>query len=178
MTGILLTLFGGGLAGSFLTAGINHVKTRLQHMNCYYIDDDVLSKIPQVREDNTIHQNVHCKKFKIKNTTNKDIAEFKILFQFDPTAEIIECYSHSKEGWNRQRVRKSKDDNNQAEALVRNFNRGDEIEYTFHVANITDNKYYVTECNCIGFKIKCIDKCKVAKKNKAKRSDQVLVVKH
>lgn len=178
MTETVLTLLTGGFGGSLLTLGVNFIRNRLQRMECHYLEDDVLSKIPQIREDNTIHQNVYCQRFKIINTTNKDITEFKILFQFDATAEIIECYSSSKEGYNKQKVRRSRDDKNQAEALVRNFNRGDFVEYTFQVANITENKYYVTECNCVGFKITCKDKRKVTNRSKSNKSDQILVLKH
>jgi hypothetical protein len=178
MVGTILTLITGGLGGSLLTIGANAIRNRVQRMQCHYIEDDVLSKVPLTREDNTIHQNLYCKRFRVTNTTNKDINEFKILFQFDSTAIITDCYSRSKEGYNKQRVRKSKDDNNQAEALVRNFNRGDCIEYTFEVANVTDNSYYVTECNCMGFKIKVKDKRKASNKSKSNRSDEILVVKH
>ena len=178
MTGTILTLIGGGLGGSLITIGANAIRNRLQKMECHYIEDDILSKVPLVRDDNTTHQNLHCKRFRVKNTTNKDISEFKIIFQFDASAVITDCYSRSKEGYNKQKIRKSKDDSNQAEALVRNFNRGDSIEYTFEVANITDNSYYVTECNSIGFKIEVKDKRKASNRSKSKRSDEILVVKH
>jgi hypothetical protein len=178
MTGTLLTLIGGGLGGSLLTVGYNSIKNRMQKMECHYIDDDVLSKIPQKNEDDTAHQNVHCKNFKVKNTTNKDIQEFKVIFQFDSSAIILECYSRSKEGYNRQKIRKNKNNNNEAEALIKQFNRGDSIEYTFRIANITENKYYVTECNCMGFKIKCKDKRKSTDKSKSKQSDQILINRH
>ena len=168
----------GGFGGVMFNRWHNNRQNQIQKMMCHYLEDDVLSKVPLVRDDNTTHQNLYCKRFRITNTTNKDIGEFKILFQFDASATITNCYSRSKEGYNKQRVRKSKDDNNQAEALVRNFNRGDSIEYTFEVANITDNSYYVTECNCLGFKIDVKDKRKSSNKSKSKRSAEILVVKH
>lgn len=80
MTETVLTLLTGGFGGSLLTLGVNFIRNRLQRMECHYLEDDVLSKIPQIREDNTIHQNVYCKRFKIINTTNKDITEFKNPF--------------------------------------------------------------------------------------------------
>lgn len=172
-----LTLVGGGIGGSLLTYGINSFRNRLQGMECQYIEDDVLSKIPQKNEDNTINQNVHCKRFLIINTTNQDILNFKILFQFDSSAHILECYSRSKEGYNRQKIKKNRTNQNEAEAFVRNFNRGDKIEYTFNIANITDNKYYVTECECLGFKIRCKDKRK-GNKSQSNQSDKILIVKH
>lgn len=172
---IIASICGGGLAGSILTVGWQSWHSRMQKMECHYLEDDILSKIPQTTENNEIQQNLHCKRFKIINTTNKDIAEFKVLFQFDSTAKITECYSQSKEGFNRQRVRVNNRNNNEAEALIKNFNRGDHVEYVFRVADVSDNQYYVTEANCIGFKIKCIDKRTATKKQKSEKSNQVLI---
>lgn len=177
MTATILTFLTGGLGGSIMTIGVNAIKNRLQRMECHYIDDEILSKIP-LTKDNTTQQNLHCKTFHIINTTNKDITEFKILFQFDASATITDCYSRSKEGYNKQSVCRSADDNNQAEALIKNFNRGDVIEYTFEVANVTDNSYYITECDCIGFKISVKDKRRSTGKSKSKRSDKILTSKH
>ena len=171
---IVASLIGGGFAGSLLTTGVQSWRSRLQKMECDYIEDDILSKIP-INTSNAVQQNLHCKKFKIKNTTNADIVEFKLFFQFDTLAEITECYSQSKEGFNRQSIRVNKKNKNEAEALVKNFNRGDCIEYVFKVANVTENKYYVTEANCVGFKIVCKDKRKDSDRNKSEKSSQVLI---
>ena len=173
--------FGGvgcTLLGAFINRWSANRKNRLQTMSCYYIEDEVLSKIPIKNENNTVHENIYCKKFRIINTTNKDILKFKIIFQFDSTAEIIECYSHSKEGWNQQQIKQNPVDKNQADATVKNFNRGESIEYTFKVANISDNKYYVSECNCVGFKIECKNKCSRNNRTKSNKSDKLLVVRH
>lgn len=172
----IVTLCSGGLAGSLLTVGWNFLRSKIQKMECHYLEDDVLSKIPQTNANNEIQQNLHCKRYKIVNTTNIDIAEFKILFQFDALAKITDCHSQSKEGFNRQKIRVNNGNKNEAEALVKNFNRGDCIEYVFTVANVTDNKYYVTEANCIGFKIVCKDKREDAQKIKSEKSDQVLII--
>ncbi len=174
---IVITLLGGGLAGSLLTTGWSTWKSRMQKMSCHYMEDDILSKIPQLNDANEVQQNLHLKRFKIINTTNRDITNFKIFFQFDSTAIITECYSQSKEGFNRQKIKTNKTNPNEAEAQVRNFNRGDSIDYTFKVANVSENKYYVTEANCIGFRIICTDKRTDSKKIKSERSDQVLIIK-
>lgn len=171
----VFTLLGGGLAGSLLTNGWNSWKYRMQKMACHFLEDDILSKIPQVSDANEVVQNLHLKRFRVINTTNRDIDNFKIIFQFDSTANITECYSQSKEGYNRQKVRVNKHNLNEAEAQVKNFNRGDSIEYTFKVANVTKNKYYVTEANTTGFKIRCSDKRKDPKNVKSERSDIVLI---
>lgn len=172
---VITSLLGGGLAGSLLTVGVMSWRSRMQKMECHYVEDDVLSKIPQINANNEIQQNLHCKRYKIINTTNIDITEFKILFQFDALAKITDCYSQSKEGYNRQRIRVNIGNKNEAEAIVKNFNRGDSIEYVFTVANVTENKYYVTESNCIGFKIVCKDKRADSQKVKSEKSDQVLI---
>lgn len=171
---IVVSVACGGLAGSFFTVATQSWRSRLQKMECAYIEDDVLSKIP-INTSNAVQQNLHCKKFKIKNTTNADIVEFKLFFQFDPLSEITECYSKSKEGFNRQKIHISKTNKNEAEAFVRNFNRGDSIEYVFKVANVSENRYYVTEANCVGFKIVCKDKRQDSDRNKSEKSSQVLI---
>lgn len=171
---IVASLIGGGFAGSLLTTGVQSWRSRLQRMECDYIEDDVLSKIP-INANNAIQQNLHCKKYIIINTTNKDIAEFKLFFQFDPLSEITECYSKSKEGFNRQKIRINKMNKNEAEAFVKNFNRGDSIEYVFKVANVSENRYYVTEADCVGFKIVCKDKRKDSNRNRSEKSSQVLI---
>lgn len=178
---IIKLVFGGigcTILGVILNNWYANHKNRLQIMKCFYLEDEILSKIPVRNDDNTVHENIHCKKFKITNTTNKDISEFKVFFQFDATAEILDCYSQSKEGYNRQRIRPNHNNKNEAEALVKNFNRSDAIVYVFRIANISANDYYITECNCIGFKIKCKDKRNLFSKSKSKKSDQLLVVRH
>ena len=172
----IATLCGGGLAGSLLTVGWKSWRSRMQKLECHYLEDDILSKIPQTNAQNEVQQNLHYKKFKIVNTTNIDIAEFKIIFQFDSLARINECYSQSKEGFNRQKIRVNNGNKNEAEAFVKNFNRGDSIEYVFTVANVTDNQYYVTEAKCVGFKIVCKDKRKDTRKIKSEKSNQVLII--
>lgn len=174
----IIGIIGGGIGGVVLTIIYNYLHNRIQKMMCHYIEDDILSKIPQHNEDHTIHENLHCKKYQIINTTNNDIATFKIYFQFDTTATIIDCFSASKEGYNRQCIKKNKQNQNEAVATVKNFNRGDKITYTFRVANITDNNYYVTESECMGFKIKCKDKRNSKGKSKSNQSTQILITKH
>ena len=142
----IISFLGGGFCGSLLTLIVNYVRGKLQIMECQYIEDDILSKVPQVDEENNIQQNLYVKKFLLKNTTNQDI-------------------------------RKS-NNNNEAEAYVRNFNRGDKIEYCIQIANVEENRYYITECKSMGFKIKCKDKRKNTKKSKSEQSNTVLVAKH
>lgn len=174
---MILTFVGGGLCGSIATAAINSYKGKMQIMECLYLEDDILSKIPQVNEENILQQNLHFKRFKVRNTTNRDIERFKIIFQFDSSSNIVECYSSSKEGYNEQKVSRNKKNPNQAEAIVVNFNREDEIIFHFQVANLEENTYYVTESECLGFKIKCYDKRIDAKHSISRQSNTVLVTK-
>jgi hypothetical protein len=176
-----MAIFGiicSGVGGVIITLGYSFLKNRMQVMKCQYIEDDILSKVPLKGENEMIQENLHCKRFRLINTTNQDIKEFKVLFQFDDTSVITDCYTTSKEGYNRQKIRVNKVNKNEAEALVKNFNRKDWIEFTVTVANITNNKYYITETNCIGFKIKCKDKRKDTAKSKSQQSDVVLIKRH
>lgn len=171
---ILVGFLGGGLAGSLATALISRYRNKIQTMECHFIEDEILSKIPIVGEDNVIHSNIYCKTFKLKNTTNIDIADFQIVFQFDIGADILECSTRSKEGYNKQKIKKSKDHKNEARAIIRQMNRNDEIEFTFRIANITEDRYYISEYNCLGFKIICKDKIKNHKSN---QSNELLITK-
>ena len=129
----------GGLGGVIITLLYSYLKNRMQSMQCHYLEDDILSKVPQKGEDQMIQENLHCKKFKLINTTNQDIKEFKVIFQFDDNSIIKDCYSCSKEGYNRQKIRTNNTNKNEAEAIIKNFNRKDWIEYTVTIANISDN---------------------------------------
>lgn len=71
-------------------------------------------------------------------------------------------------------IKKTKRNQNQATAIIKNFNRSDDIEFVITVANITENRYYITESESIGFKIICKDKRKDKVKTKSKQSNVVL----
>lgn len=173
---IIISIFCGGIGGSLTSHMLSKLGGRLQKMKCEYLEDDILSKVPQKDEHNEVQNNLHCKRFKIKNTTNIDIQEFKVVFQFDPGSLITSCSSKSKEGYDKQKIKPIPTDPNVAEATIKQFNRGDEIEFTITIANVTENAYYISESKCLGFKIKCKDvRKKIAK---SKQSNQVLVVQH
>lgn len=165
----------GCIGGSIITVFFSYLRNKTQVMECHYIEDDILSKVPQKGENEMIQKNLYCKKFKLINTTNKDIESFKVYFQFDKNSIITECYSKSKEGHNVHPIKRTKKNHNQAEVSIRNFNRKDCIEFVITIANINDNEYYITESEAIGFKIKCKDKRKNTAKTKSKLSTVVLV---
>lgn len=159
--------------GSGFVVLTNYVKGRLQKMYCYHIDDDIQSKIPVVGDDGSRHENIMHKVFNLVNTTNSDIPRFKVIFQFDPSSVILGSYNNSKSGLNEFKMKKGKQPN-ECSVVIENFNRKDEINFTFRIANITDNEYYITECDCVGFKIECKDKRRAKEKIKSKMSTKVL----
>lgn len=171
----IISAIAGAVVGSVLTIIIQWLSHRLQRMDCYYVEDEILSKIPHIGADNKKQENLYCKRFRIINTTNIDIENFKVIFQFDSSAKLVEYYSQSKEGYDIQKVYKNSFFPNQAEAVINKFNRGDKIDYIFKIANISKNEYYVTESQCTGFKIYCKDKRKQASKSKSNKSNQILV---
>lgn len=159
--------------GSGFTFFVSYIKGRLQKMQCHHIDDDIQSKIPVFGDDGSRHENIYIKVFKLINTTNKDISRFKIIFQFDSPSTILESYNNSKAGLNEYKMKKGRQPN-ECNVLIENFNRNDEITFTFKIANISDNEYYITESDCVGFKITCKDKRRAKAKIKSKRSSKVL----
>ena len=170
-----LSLLGGGFVGAIFTQSVNFFRNRKQKMKCFYIDDEILSKIPVKTDNNEIHENVYVKKFKLVNTTNLDVKSFKVIFQFDKAAKVIECYSVSKEGIDKQKIKANNKIQNETEAAIKLFNRGDKIEYIIKIANVSDNSYYISECDCLGFKIKCKDKRKYNNRSKSKQSNTLLI---
>ena len=164
-----VSFFSGGLAGAVLNHIIANYKNRVQRMHCYYLIDDVQSKIPVVI-DNTSYDNMHLKKFQLKNTTNKDIEEFSVRFVFDQGAIINDYSSHTKKGESKSNmdVRESK---NECTLKVKDFNRKDKVDVTLRVGNIGSNSYFITEFDSVGFKIKCKDKRIKQAKTLSKFSD-------
>lgn len=127
-------------------------------MKCYYIDDDVISKLPITVSENETHQNIYSKKFKLKNTTNSDYKEFNVIFEFDINSKIIRHTDATKSGIDRLKKKLLKP--NEYSVTIKNFNRNDEAKFIFEIANITKDLINITEDNCVGFRIKMKDKRK------------------
>jgi hypothetical protein len=161
---LLLTFLSGGAFGSVLTIIYHWIRGRIQVMECHYIDDDVISRLPMTNPDGEIHQNIFSKQFLLKNTTNTDHKEFKVIFQFDVAAKILRHTNTTKIGVDRQKIKLLKP--NEYSITIRNFNRGDEVKFIFDIANITEDLINVTEDGCIGFKVKVKDKRKAREKSK------------
>ena len=89
--------------------------------------------------------------------------------------QLWNYYSTAKDGYNKQKIKKSKIHSNEAHAYIELFNRDDEIEYVFKIANVTDNNYYISESKCLGIKIICKDKRKANIASKANRTTTLLI---
>lgn len=156
---VLLKLFPyflGGIGGTVLTVLFNTYKGRIQKMYCYYIDEDIMSKLPIRVQEGIVHNNIYTKQFLLTNTTNIDYTEFRVIFEFDSTAKILRHTDISKTGANKFKKKLLKD--NEYSITIRNFNRGDQVKFIFEIANVSHNYVNVTEDNCTGFKICFKDK--------------------
>jgi hypothetical protein len=156
----------GGIGGATLTIFYNKWTNRIQEMNCCYVDDDVITKIPVLSESGEQHNNIYTKEFRLKNTTGKDIASFRIIFEFDADAKIIKQSSFCKTGKDDIKPKNKKP--NECSYIIKNFNRNDEFRFYFDIANVTNDHYNVTEADCLGFKIVVKDQRKPTIKNKSK----------
>lgn len=154
----------GGVGGSTLTFVINSYKNRIQKMYCYYIDEDIMSKLPISLQEGVVHNNIYTKQFLLKNSTNTDHKLFRLIFEFDATAKILKHSDISKTGSDKFRKKLLKD--NEYSITIKNFNRGDELKFVFEIANVSNNFVNVTEDNCTGFKICFKDKTKHKAKSK------------
>lgn len=156
----------GGIGGATLTIFYNKWTNRIQEMHCCYVDDDVITRIPVISETGEQHNNIYTKEFRLKNTTEKDIASFRIIFEFDADAKIIKQSSFCKTGKDDIKPKNKKP--NECSYIIKNFNRNDEFRFYFDIANVTNDHYNVTEADCLGFKIVVKDKRKPTIKNKSK----------
>lgn len=156
----------GGIGGATLTIFYSKWSNRIQEMKCCYVDDDVITKIPVLSETGEQHNNIYTKEFRLKNTTGKDIASFRIIFEFDADAKIIKQSSFCKAGKDDIKPKNKKP--NECSFIIKNFNRKDEFRFYFDIANVTNDHYNVTEADCLGFKIVVKDKRKPTIKNKSK----------
>ena len=146
----------GGAAGAVITLLYNRNKAKIQTMDCYYVDDDVISRLPIAGDNGETHQNIFSKKFCLKNTTNADHKEFTLIFEFDIEAKIVRHTDSTKGGIDRLKKKLLKA--NEYSVTIKNFNRGDEVKFMFEIANVSDDLVNVTEDDCIGFKVKLKDK--------------------
>lgn len=146
----------GGCGGATLNMLYNYNRDRIQKMDCHYIDEDIMSKLPITIQEGIIHNNIYTKEFIIINTTNTDHKEFTIIFEFDTTAKILKHTDISKTGANKFKNKLLKE--NEYSVTIKNFNRNDNAKFIFEIANVTNNYVNVTEDNCVGFKICFKDK--------------------
>jgi hypothetical protein len=161
---MISTLITGGAFGSILTILYNRFRGKIQTMECYYIDDDVISKLPVTVNEKEIYQNIYSKQFELKNTTNTDFKLFNVIFEFDVNAKILRHTDTTKSGVDRLKKKLLKP--NEYTVTIKNFNRNDKAKFIFEIANITEDLINITEDNCIGFKIKIKDKRKRRLKSK------------
>jgi hypothetical protein len=160
----ILPYLTGGAAGATITIFYGKHKNKIQKMECHYIEDDVISRLPIATEEGDTHQNFFSKKFCLRNTTNSDHKEFTVIFEFDINAKILRHTDSTKGGIDRLKKKLLKP--NEYSVTIKNFNRNDEVKFLFEIANISADLVNVTEDDCVGFKIVIKDKRKAKLKSK------------
>jgi hypothetical protein len=166
---IVFSFLSGGLAGAVLKHFIDKHNNKLQYMECHHVEDEVISKLPIVYCEAN-HTNLYSKKYKIVNTTNKDIPSIKIQFSFETQSTIAKCTSYSKEGTDVPKVKINK--KNECNFTVTNFNRNEIVEIHLELGNIMEDKFNVTELDVLGVKVKYIDKRRPQRQNPVKLVDK------
>lgn len=163
---LIVSFISGGLAGNFLNIYNTNRKNKIQNLECHYLEDDIISKLP-VEYEQSLHNNLHSKKFKIINTTNRDIGEVKIQFSFENQCIVAKCKSYSKAGVDKPKgfITKNK---NECYFKLKNFNRNEEVEIEIEIGNVIKNEFNVTELDILGIKLKYVDKRKVKSNNTVK----------
>lgn len=153
---IIVSFLSGGLAGAIVNNLNIRFRNKIQKLECRYVDDEVISKLP-IDYGDTKHDNLHSKSFVITNTTNRDIDQVKVIFEFDPQAVIAKWTSYSKAGAN---IPKGKvyGKKNECQFIIKHFNRKEKVEIELEIANITEDRFNVTELDITGIKIDFKDK--------------------
>lgn len=162
---LIVTFISGGFAGAIFKHLIDKYNNKIQHLECHHIEDEIISKLPLLYCDKK-HNNLHSKKFKIINTTNKDISSCKVLFSFETQTNIVKCNSYSKEGADIPKGKITK--KNECYFTISNFNRKDVIEVYVELGNINEDKFNITESDVLGIKIKYQDKRKAKERKPVK----------
>lgn len=152
---IIISFISGGFAGAIFKHFIDKHNNKLQYLECHHIEDEVISKLPIVYCEAN-HTNLYSKKFKIVNTTNRDIPSIKIQFSFETQTVIAKCTSYSKEGTDIPKGRIT--NKNECNFLITSFNRNEDVEINIEVANISEDKFNVTELDVLGVKVRYKDK--------------------
>ncbi len=166
-TQFIIGLITGGIGGAVVNHFISVYHNRIQRLECIYYDDDVISKLP-VKLEQQEHRNLQSKSFKIKNTTNTDIKEMKVIFSFEKCAVVTKSISNSKNGINIPKGRIYNNKKNECQFIIKHFNRNESIDIKLEIANIDQDIFNVIEQNITGVKIRFKDKRK-AKKSKTVR---------
>lgn len=163
---LIVSFISGGLAGALFNHLVSRHKNKIQKLCCYYVEDEVISKLPIAFGDTT-HENLQSKKFIVTNTTNRDIDSIKIIFEFESQAIVTNWKTYSKAGYNipKGNVYSKK---NECHFVIKNFNRNENIEILLEIGNIKEDKFNITELNITGVKIKYIDKRKPTKSKPVK----------
>ena len=153
---LVLSFIGGGFSGAIFKTFMDKHNNKIQKLDCNYIEDEVISKLP-INVGDTTHNNLHSKKFKIVNTTNQDITSIKVVFSFEPTAVVAKWNSYSKAGVDipKGNVYAKR---NECHFVIKNFNRKEVIEVNLEIANVVEDKFNITELDIKGVKVRYIDK--------------------
>lgn len=152
---LIVSFLSGGLAGAIFKHFIDRNKNKIQKLECRYLEDDVISKLPIEYEDTT-HKNLHSKKFEIVNTTNFDIPEIKIVFSFEPESVVAKWITYSKAGNNLPKG-KIYSRKNECQFIIKHFNREEKVEVYLEIGNVDQDKFNITELNITGVIVKYID---------------------
>jgi hypothetical protein len=160
---LIISFISGGFAGAIFKTMVDKHNNRIQLLDCNYVEDEVISTLPVMYGDTT-HNNLHFKKFKIVNTTNRDLTEIKIIFSFEINSIVAKWNTYSKAGADipKGNIYQKK---NECQFVIKNFNRREEIEINLEIGNVNEDKFNIIEQNITGVKVQYKDK----RKPKAKK---------
>ena len=144
--GYIASFLGGGLAGAFVNRYFS-IRDRAIKKLTLKIDKEEVKSIIPVTINQKVYQNLILKKFTLTNTTDKDFPELDIIFEFDKGSEItFKEVSSKKHGTNKFNFTERKP--SELVYHIKNFNRKQEVSFSFEVANISENFFCPMVDNC------------------------------
>lgn len=144
--GYIISFVSGGLAGAFVNRFFMLRDRAIKKLILHIKEEEVKSIVP-ILISGKEYKNLIYKKFRLINSSGVDFPTIDIVFEFDTESSIIKKEVHSKKhGKNKFESTLRKD--SELVFHLKNFNRDQEIDFIFEVANISRNFFCAVVDNC------------------------------
>ncbi len=144
--GYIISFISGGFAGALINRYFLFRDRAIKKLTLKIQKEEVKSMIPLTINGQS-YLNLIFKKYCLINTSGADFEKIDIVFEFDKGAFIIKKEVISKKH-GKNKFENTKRKPSELVYHIKNFNRKQEIEFTFEVANISKNFFCAVVDNC------------------------------